>query len=516
MKIFNTAQMIALEKQTTILESINSLDLIEKTATAIKNWVDANLNPQLPYYIFCGTGDNGADGLALARILIKDGYEVEVYLIKFSTELSSDCASNEKRIWESGAEINYVNAKSDLPMLVGKGVIIDAIFGVGLNREVTGLAGETIEYINKKDLPIVSLDIPSGMLSDTISDDWPIIMSDVVLSYQFPKLCFFLPENEDYIDNWTILDIGLSYDSIDKITTKYNYLLNIETNMLLTDTPKFAHKGDNGHGLLIAGSKGMTGASILSARAAMRSGIGKLSIAVPDRNYAIVQMSVPEAMCLVQGEVYINRVPDNIENFDFVAIGPGLGLTKETEKLVADVLKKVQQPMVIDADALNTIAKNTKLFSKIPKFSILTPHIGEFERLVNKKFENSIERIDALQAFAIENQVVMVLKGAHSAIALPNGEIYFNSTGNPGMATAGTGDVLTGVLLALLAQGYHSIDAALLGVNLHGLAGDLAMEEQSTESLIASDVIENLGKAFRVLRNIGKEDELKEEDLEEL
>jgi ADP-dependent NAD(P)H-hydrate dehydratase / NAD(P)H-hydrate epimerase len=512
MKIFTSKQMQMLDKDTISSENILSIDLMEKAAQGVKQWVLKNLNPDIKYYVFCGVGNNGGDGLAIARLLTEEGYDIEVFLIKYSGDLSLDCATNEKRLWEMGSAINYINTKKDLPNIQGQGVIFDAIFGTGLNRAVSGIAEEVIDFINDQEQPVISIDIPSGLSGDGPNFEGSIIVADVVLSFQLPKLSFLLPENEDYLEHWTVIDIGLSYELIDKIPTAYDYFLSLEANQLLTDPNKFSHKGDNGHGLLIAGSKGMAGASVLSAKAAMRSGIGKLTVAVPERNYTVVQTSIPEAICIVQGEVYNTRVPEQLENFDFVAIGPGLGVTKETTKLVEDVLKKTTSPMVIDADALNIISANPKLLKQIPKNSILTPHLGEFARLIGKDIESSFERLEALKNFSIEHEVIVVLKGAYSAIALPNGKIFFNSTGNPGMSSAGCGDVLTGVLLALMAQGYNPADATLLGVNLHGLAGDLCLETQSTESLIATDVVNHLGKAFHVIRNI--EAELEEKSLE--
>lgn len=499
MKILSAQEIRLLDQYTIINEPILSIDLMERAARSIKRWIQDNLNPEMTYQIFSGTGNNGGDGLALGVLLLQEGYEVQINLVKFSAELSLDCATNEKRIWEFGAEINYIQKKEDLPEIADNAIIIDAIFGSGLTRAIEGIAAETIEYINNSLKPIVAIDLPSGLSSDSINPDGPIIEADIVLTLEFPKLSLLIPENEDFVGNWTVIDIGLSEQGLENAENIYNYLLPTEVNQLLVEAPKFAHKGLNGWGMLIAGSKSMTGASILSAKAALRSGIGKLSIAGPERNYTSVQAAVPEAMYLVQGEVYTTRIPE-LDACDFVAIGCGIGITKETEKLVLDVLKKTPSPMVIDADALNILSLNKAWIKKIPKYSILTPHLGEFERLVGKA-ENTFQRLEMLRKFAMDHEIIMVLKGAHTAIAIPNGQIYFNSTGNPGMATAGSGDVLTGILLALLCQGYNPVDSTILGVYLHGLSGDIALDFESTESLIASDIVDNLGKAFKQLRD---------------
>jgi ADP-dependent NAD(P)H-hydrate dehydratase / NAD(P)H-hydrate epimerase len=501
-KIFTNDQIRTLDQFTIENEPILSIDLMERAAESIKRWVEKNLKPEYNYYIFCGTGNNGGDGLALARLLFKDGFNVNTFIMKIKGDLSLDCATNEKNLWEAGAEITYLHTKEDFSKINLKmpSVIIEALFGTGLNRAITGLGKDLIEFLNNTSVPIISIDLPSGMSGDGPNFDNTIIESDFVLSFQAPKLSFLLPENENYIENWTILDIGLSPQKVEELPVEYHFLMQTEVAQLISFPSKFSHKGNNGHGLLIAGSKGMTGASILSAKAALKAGIGKLTVATVERNYTALQTAVPEAMCLVQGEMYVNRLPE-IENFDFQALGPGVGMTKETEKLVYDLIKKATNPLVLDADALNILAQNKAWIPKIPKHSILTPHLGEFERLVGES-KDSFQRIKKLKQFATENDLIVILKGAHTAIALPNGMVYFNSSGNPGMATAGCGDVLTGVLLALLCQGYNVIEASLIGVYIHGKAGDLALENESFESLIASDVILNLGKAFNLVKGI--------------
>lgn len=498
MKILTTQEIRELDQYTIVHEPILSIDLMERAAKSVKRWIDQNLNSEMHYHVFCGIGNNGGDGMALARLLKKDGYSVHVHLVKFSTNLSLDCSINEKRL-EEKLNINYISSSADFPELHEGDVIIDAIFGSGLNRAAEGISKDVIQYINTIETPVVSIDVPSGMFCNNPNPKGEVVQADITLSFQLPKLAFLVPENEAFVGQWTVLDIGLSDEGLDLAQNTYNYTLQDEVKQILQGPSKFSHKGHNGHGLLIAGSKGKAGASILSAKAAMRAGIGLLTLAIPERNYTSCQTSIPEVMCIVQGEVYNTRLPD-ISIYSNIGIGPGLGVTKETTKLVADLLKKAKGPIVMDADAINILAQNKELIASIPKYSVLTPHIGEFDRLLGDS-KTTYQRLEKALTFAVDNEIILVMKGAHTAVVLPNGQIYFNSSGNPGMSTAGCGDVLTGVLLGLITQGYHPVDASILGVYLHGLAADICLQKQSYESLIASDIIDQLGTAYKLLKD---------------
>lgn len=505
MKVLTAQEIRDLDQYTIIHEPVLSIDLMERSAKGVKRWIAKNLDHDMNYHIFCGAGNNGGDGLALARLMKKEAYNVHTHLVKYLANLSIDCSTNEKRLAEID-KINYIESENDFPDLKEGDVVIDAIFGSGLNRAAEGISQNVISYINSREVPVVSIDVPSGIFCNNPTPLGDVIHADVTLSFQLPKLSFLVPENEEYIGQWTVLDIGLSEEGIEQSQNTYNYILQEEVSQIILPPSKFTHKGENGHGLLVAGSKGKTGASILAAKAALRSGIGLLTAAITERNYTSFQAALPEAMCVVQGEVYNTRMPENLNQYSTIAVGPGLGITKETAKLVADLAKKSKQPMIIDADAINIIAENKKILKHIPKYSVFTPHVGEFDRLVGES-KNTFERLEKLLDFSVDNEMIVVLKGAHSAIAIPSGQVYINSSGNPGMATAGSGDVLTGMLLGLIAQGYHPVDATILGVYLHGLSGDIQIQKQSYESLIAGDLIDGLGTAFKVLMGEGLKQE---------
>lgn len=494
MKILTSEEIRELDQYTIVNEPVLSIDLMERAAKTVKRWVVQNLNDELVYHIFCGTGNNGGDGLALARLLKKDGYSIKVHLVKFSTNLSMDCSLNEKRL-QGLVNINYISSAEDMPKVLPGEIVIDAVFGSGLNRACAGVSELVIKYINSLESPVVSIDIPSGMFCNHANPDGEVVHADVTLSFQLPKVSFLVPENEELVGQWRVLDIGLSQKGLEEAQNTFNYILPQEVMQIPQLPSKFSHKGQNGHGLLIAGSYGKSGASFLSAKASLKSGIGLVTVAAPECNLISLQTSIPEAMCSAHGQKQVNSFPD-LDVFHTVAVGPGLGVTKETIGMLESLLENVKQPLILDADAINILSQDKSLLEQLPRNTILTPHIGEFDRLMGAS-NDSFERFEKLIELAVNSQLIVILKGAHTAIATPDGQIYFNSTGNPGMATAGSGDVLTGVLLSLMAQGYHALDASILGVYLHGLAGDMCLQKESYESVIASDIISNLGSAFK-------------------
>lgn len=266
-------------------------------------------------------------------------------------------------------------------------------------------------------------------------------------------------------------------------------------NKILKPRDPFTHKGNYGHACLVAGSYGMMGAAVLCAKGCLRSGVGKLTCFIPKVGYGVMQTSIPEAMVKVCGKKYIKEI-DDLNNFDVLGIGPGIGIYKSHALLLQKIFLEYKKPIVIDADALNILSANKKLLQRIPAESIITPHPKEFERLFGKS-DSDIERTAQALQMSHQYKIFIVLKGHHTLIAAPDGKTWFNSTGNAGMATGGSGDVLTGILTGLLAQGYSSLEACLLGVYLHGLAGDIAAEELSQNALIAGDIIDNLGNAFK-------------------
>ncbi len=505
MKILSPQQIREVDQFTIKNEPIPSIDLMERAAKAATNWIISN-NMAYSFSIFCGTGNNGGDGLAIARLLSKLPVTLNVYLIKFSDNLSEDAKINLDRLKElSDVKITEISQIEQLQSLniEEDEVILDCIFGSGLNRPTKGFVKEVIEKINDISNFVISIDIPSGLFANYDSNfraDTGIIEANITLSFQLPKLSFLLPENAKYVGRWEILDIGLLQEGIDIHDTHYFYTDNSKIKSIVKSRQKFSHKGNFGHALLISGSYGKMGAAILASKACLKSGVGLLTTHIPHWGYQIIQSTVPEAMTSIdRSEMIFTEFPQ-LSCYNAIGIGPGLDTKKNSAKAFEELLNQISdQKLVIDADGLNILSQNKFLLVKLPKLSILTPHPKEFERLVGKS-KNEMHRLELLKDFCKHYNVITVLKGAHTVVALPDGNCYFNSSGNPGMATAGSGDTLTGIILALLAQGYSEKDAALTGVYIHGLAGDHALSSESEESLIASDIISNIGSAFKSLR----------------
>ncbi|UZR92902.1 NAD(P)H-hydrate dehydratase [Chondrinema litorale] len=498
MKILSAKQTRFLDNYTIEHEPILSIDLMERASERFTNWLIKKYNltekSQRKIRIFAGVGNNGGDGLAVARMLLQWSINAETFIVRFSDKASEDFKTNEARLGKIDEPMSIYTI-GGIPDLHKDDLIIDAIFGSGLSRPLKGIAADVVSKINASEATVVSIDIPSGLYCDDINDDEIKIEADEVLSFQLPKLAFLLVENERYIKNWELTDIGLLAEGIEKTESNYYYLNKEFIASKFKSRGRFSHKGTYGHLLIMAGSKGKFGAAQLSIKAALKSGAGLLTAFVPACAFEIIQIAIPEAMCLtdIHQEV-LTEVPD-IESYKALAIGPGIGTSMQTRKMMKTLLEKLERPSVFDADALNILAKEPDLLKKLPANSILTPHPKEFERLAGKS-KNSLEQIQKLQKFCEENQVVTVLKGAYTAICNTDGTVYFNSTGNPGMATGGSGDVLTGIIAALLSSGYEPYDAARIGVYLHGMAGDFAAKELSMTAMSAGDIIANLGKAY--------------------
>lgn len=500
MKILSSRQIKELDQFTIANEPVSSLDLMERASIAFTEKFCEKYPITKPVQVLCGQGNNGGDGLAIARLLHLSGYQVEVFIIKYSSGQSADCAKNEQLVKKYIQPVEIYES-DDLPFKQ-YAVIIDAILGVGLNKPADGLIADIIEDINAFGCEVVAVDIATGLFADSPTPEHTAIKVTRTFSFHFPKLAFMLPENMAYVGEWEILNIGLSLAGIAAFHTDTYFTLADRAAALLKVRTKFAHKGSFGHALLVAGSKGKMGAGILSAKACMRTGCGLLSIHLPKQSADLLQISLPEAMLSFdKNEEYLTEVFLEAGKYSSVGIGPGIGKAPETVKMLEKILTEFRQPMVIDADALNIISENRGLITLIPPNSILTPHPKEFERLIGIS-ANNFDRLQKLKQFAKEHHLIVVLKGAHTAIATPEGILYFNSTGNPGMAKGGSGDALTGILTALLAQNYPPPEAARLGVFLHGLAADIAVKEISEESLITSDLIDHLGKAFLQLHQI--------------
>ncbi len=500
MKILTTELIREADSYTIANEPIKSIDLMERAATRLFEWIMENY-PNNKFAIFVGPGNNGGDGLALARLLANNKNEVRVFEVNFTDKRSEDFIINYNRLKITGVKIEKISTEDDFPKLSDSEIVIDAIFGSGLSRPAKGLAAGIIQKINNGINPIVSIDVPSGLFAEDNSEncEYNIILADHTLTFQFPKLSFLFPENEIFVGNWYVLDIGLHPDFIKTVDSPYQLteLENIKP-YIIPRTP-FAHKGDFGHALLIAGSYGKMGACILAARAILRSGVGLLTVHVPSKGYGIIQTAVPEAMVSIDNDAKIFTNLPRLNNFNAIGIGPGLGVHKTSHNAFLKLLK-TNLPLVIDADGLNLIAKNPEWIKLIPPDSILTPHPKEFDRLVGESF-NSYERLQKQIKLAKEIKSVVIVKGHFTAIALPDGKVYFNTTGNPGMATGGSGDVLTGIILSLSAQGFLPEEAALTGVFIHGLAADMAVETVSQTALTASDIIDYLPEVFKMMED---------------
>lgn len=501
MKFFRTEQIRQIDADTIKCEPIASIDLMERAAGKLTDAIQRQYGGKNLYFaIFAGAGNNGGDALAVARMLNACGEKVGVWLIAPGERLSPDCRVNLERLVATSVDVQICSDAFSSPVLPQATIIVDGLFGSGFSRPVTGVFADTIRFINSCSCDVVAIDIPSGLCGEKQfhAVEQCIVDANTTLTLQFPKLSLLLPENERFVGDWHILDIGLHSDAMDRQCSSFYYTQAEDIKALMKPRRKFSHKGDYGRALLVSGSLGMAGASILAARSSLRSGVGLLSVALPSCNNAMVQTAVPEAMTLPAcGENCIAALPSS-RVFNAIGIGPGLGTGKATERAVLKFIEECEVPMVLDADALNILARNPDYLQSLPEGSILTPHVGEFTRLTGRAADD-YDRLMQVVAFAREHRVCVVLKGAHTAVCSPDGECFFNSTGNPGMATGGSGDVLTGVALALLARGYNSIEAARIAVYVHGVAGDIACQQYGETALTAGDIVNALPSAWKGL-----------------
>jgi NAD(P)H-hydrate epimerase len=498
LKILTPKQTKELDAFTVEHRAIQSIDLMESACHAVLTWFTERFDPSEKVGVVCGTGNNGGDGLGIARLLRDVGYIVQVWIVKGSVAESPDFKVNLERLKDK-IEPVYISDKVAEELFADVDIIFDSIFGSGLSRAPEGIYGEVIQAINESKAVRISIDIPSGLQADGPSTG-PIVKAHHTVSFQLPKLAFLLPQSHPFVGNWTLLEIGLHKDFIKNAETDHCLLTQKDIRKILRVRSKFDHKGLYGHAMLIAGSYGKMGACLLAANAALRSGVGLLTLHTPRCGYVILQSAAPEAMVSADAEEAYVSVCPVLEGYSTIGIGPGLGHADETLKAYKEILQKCEAPMVIDADALNMLAANRELLRLVPAGSILTPHPKEFERMVGK-WQNDFDRLEKQRRLSQDLRSVIVLKGAYTSIASPDGKVFFNSSGNPGMAKGGCGDVLTGILTALLAQKYSALQAAQIGVYLHGFAGDLAVFEKGMNGLIASDLIEFLPQAFKRAEN---------------
>ncbi len=494
MKILNTKQIKALDAFTIEHEPITSIDLMERACEAFVTWLTERYHAGNKIGIVCGTGNNGGDGLGIARLLNECGYTVKVWIVRGEVPDSADFKLNLSRI-VGKIEINEIISDADKGLFTNLDILIDGIFGSGLSRPAQGIYKQAIACINASAALRVAIDIPSGLMVDAHSQG-EIVKAHITITFQLPKLAFLMPGNHQYVGQWLMVDIGLRKDFIQKEQTPYIFLQRKNIRKLLKTKSTFDHKGSNGKALLVCGEIGKMGAAVLSSRGALRAGVGLLTIHAPRCGYTILQTAVPEAMVSIDKEENLISDVLDIDSVNAIGIGPGIGTQASTLQALSSLLRKSKVPLVIDADALNLIAENRELLNVIPAGSILTPHPKEFERLVGSWLDD-FSKLELLKTLAKEINGIVILKGAYTAIASPTGKIFFNSTGNPGMAKGGSGDVLTGVLTGLLAQGYEALEASKIGVFIHGMAGDMAARDLSEEGIISSDIIEYLPHTFR-------------------
>jgi len=503
MKLFITSQIKALDAKTIGLEGITSTELMDRAAMALFKRISEILKPTATVLVVAGPGNNGGDALAIARLLTESGFQVQTLLCNLKT-LSNDASVQLDRLQKTPAsKIILLDHSEDLSSLEGSDYIIDGLFGSGLNRPLHGCYAEVVQWINRQNTMKIAIDLPSGLFGEDNRKNNPanIVHADLVLGLQFPRLSFLMAENEAFIKKWELVDIVIHPRAIEEMPTPYSFSLTEDIRPLLKKRSGFSHKGTFGKALLIAGSPCMMGAAVLAARGALRSGVGLLSVRIPVTTVPIIQIAVPEALVQSYMSTGFYQSPDPIDfsPYSAIGVGPGIGTSKFHAISLDNLLKQRPKNLVLDADALNLLSENRNLLEQLPPDTILTPHPKELDRLIGGPSLKGSERLEKALAFAQHYQVYIVLKGAYTACITPEGSCSFNSTGNPGMATGGSGDVLTGIIVSLLAQGYQPEEACKLGVFLHGLSADLALKKQSQESLLASDIAENLGEAFNWL-----------------
>lgn len=503
MKILSAQQLREADSATIKNEPIASIDLMERAASACTQWLINQFGTNTSFKIFCGLGNNGGDGLAIARQLKGKNFDVEVVVVRYSDKCSDEFLENEKCL-QNIPVINISSLKQLAPQNCRinsnpQTIFIDAIFGTGLNKPIDGITGDVIHFINNSKCKVVSIDIPTGLFCDKMPEGDTIVKARYTLTFQQPKLSFLFSDSKKFIEEFFVLDIELDKKYISQCTSKNFYTTFEDAKKIYEPREKFLHKGAYGHALIIAGSEGKMGAAILAVNGCMRAGAGLTTVHLPKCGCEIMQRSLPEAMVSVDSNE--NFISDAVQpgSCNAIGIGPGLGTEKQTVNVLKLLIQNSTAPMVIDADALNILSENKTWISFLPKGSILTPHPKEFDRLTGNH-STGFERWVSQKEFSVKHGIHVVLKGAHTSITSPEGTTYFNSTGNPGMAKGGSGDALTGIITALLAQGYSPKDSAILGVYIHGLAGNIAAKKKSEEAMLVSDLIGELGEAFKKLK----------------
>ncbi|MFS4457443.1 NAD(P)H-hydrate dehydratase [Maribacter sp. 2304DJ31-5] len=504
MKLFTAAQIYSADKFTIEKQGISSDELMERSAVQIFNWMHLRMQgAPVKIHLFCGIGNNGGDGIALARHLQEHGYHIAVYVVNYSEKRSKDFLLNLDRLKDRKIWPTFLDSDCDFPEIGKDDIIVDGIFGIGLNRTPADWVVQLMSHLHASKAFILSVDIPSGLFTDKVPENRDaVVKSNYVLSFQTPKLVFFLPETADFIEQWEVLDIGLDTEFLMTTETEYELIGKNEVLPLYRPRQKFSHKGVYGHSLIIGGSYGKIGAVQLASKAALRVGSGLVTAYIPKCGYQAIQASLPEVMVLTNGGETISGITYDILPTS-VGMGMGMGTDETALNAFGSYLKSNDSPLVIDADGLNMLAVHKELLDLLPSGTILTPHPKELERLIGT-WKDDFDKLIKVKSFSKKYDCVLLIKGAHTIIVY-QGKGYVNATGNPGMANAGSGDVLAGMITGLLAQGYGALEASLFGVYLHGRAGDIQIENTGYQALIASDIIEGIGKAYLDLFKVPEE-----------
>ncbi|WKK87801.2 NAD(P)H-hydrate dehydratase [Marivirga arenosa] len=496
MKILNIQQIREADQYTIENEPIKSIDLMERASYELFTWITERFNNDFSVYVLAGSGNNGGDGLVVARLLSESDYKVQV-ILPLGKNGSDDFEENLKRL----KKINTVLILEELPEQISeKSIIIDAIFGSGLSRPIEGRLADLIKKVNNFEANKIAIDMPSGLFADKASPSEIIFKADYTLSFQVPKLAFMMAENQEYIGEFEILDIKLDKEYINNCLSDYSIY---EVDSVIKNRLKLksiAHKGNRGRATIIAGGYARMGAAILAARACLHSGIGLISVQTCPHCIDIVQNQIPEALILTDENEYVLGSYLDYSKQDVIVFGPAIGFAHKTLVLLENLLKDYQGQLILDADAITLLAENRELLNLLPEGTILTPHHGEFKRLVGK-YSNNFEAIMQLKSFCMHHKVVVVLKGKFSAVCNADGKISFNPTGNAGMAKGGSGDLLCGILAAIYPRIKNSYETAKLAVYLHGLSGDISKEEKGENFMTPSIMIEKLQSAFKKIEN---------------
>lgn len=505
MKIFTTENIRNIDRFTIEEERVSSMELIHRVAEGVVNEILSRWSPSKPTMVFAGAGNNGADALVVAKLLIEAGFNPHVVLINVKGDsLSRDCrAARDELLRMGNVAMTEIVHTSHIPTLTADHLVVDGLFGTGLRNPLEGGYMAMARYINESGATVVSIDIPSGMYSDwnTRVLARNVVHADLTVAVQFPRLAFFLSDNAELVGKWKTVDIGLSRRAIEQTPTKYFLIEKDDVRRVLKRRPEFSSKADFGHALLFCGCYGMMGAAVLAARGALRSGVGKLTVHSARCGFPVLQSSVPEALFLPDKNEYV--ISDMTPRFNYTAIGAGsgIGTNDATRGALETLIKSIKRPMVLDADALNILARNPSLIDHITPGTILTPHAGEFDRIFGSQASAETRLLKAIEV-SHKYKLIIVLKGHYSATVRPDGKVFFNSTGSPAMATGGSGDVLAGIITSLLAQGYKSEIAATAGVYIHGLAGDLAAHTEGEYGTSAGDIAACVGKAIKAIMSV--------------